>query len=143
METPLTDREYIAVYGSLMRIHGAQKLAGTTDKLEFIRECRIPGRLYDLGEFPGLLPGTGEVLGELFKVKHPDALRLLDDYEAFYPNDRKRSLFVRQEMRLVEPPISCWVYLYNHAPGGHPLVGSGSWTEYLRRHNRPLEAVLP
>lgn len=139
METVNPEREYIAVYGSLMQIHGAQALAGTVDKLKLVGKCKIPGLLYDLGEFPGLVPGDSEVMGELYEVKHPDALRLLDDYEAFYPNDPKLSLFVRQRMQLVEPKIECWGYLYNQTLSGMPRVEGGNWTEYLRQQNRPLK----
>jgi len=139
MEAIHPDRDHIAVYGSLMRIHGAQQLAGTTDKLRLIGPCKIPGLLYDLGEFPGLLPGNGEVVGELYELEHPDALRLLDDYEAFYPNNSRRSLFIRQRMRLAEPAIECWVYFYNQPLTGHTKVANGNWTDYLRRHNRPLQ----
>jgi len=138
MEPIHPSHEYIAVYGSLMSIHGAQKLAGTTDKLKLIGQCKIPGLLYDLDEFPGLVPGDGEVVGELYMVEHPDALRLLDDYEAFYPNDPQRSLFVRHRLCLIEPAMECWVYLYNQPLTGRPRVESGNWTDYLRAQNRPL-----
>jgi len=141
METIDPNRDCIAVYGSLMRVHGAQDLAGTTDKLRFLGECRIPGQLYDLGEFPGLVPGPDEVAGELYRIEHADALPLLDDYEAFYESNPSQSLFVRRRIRLNQPPIDCWVYFFNQEPKGNPKVEGGNWTEYLRLQGRPMRVT--
>jgi len=121
-----------------MRVHGAQELAGTTDLLRLVGACRIPGELYDLGEYPGLTPGEGTVTGELYEVIDPQGLRLLDEYEAYYEHDAVRSLFVRRQVRLIEPELECWVYLYNQPVDGKSRIPAGNWTEHLRREGRPF-----
>ena len=45
--------------------------------------CTIQGLLYDLGEYPGLKPGEGSVIGELFEVRALSVFHQLDEYERY------------------------------------------------------------
>ncbi|MFM7103055.1 MAG: gamma-glutamylcyclotransferase, partial [Verrucomicrobiota bacterium] len=120
----------LAVYGSLRRSTGRLAELGVADDLELLGECRLAGRLYDLGEFPGLLPGPGSVVGELYRFSRPRTLAILDDYEAFLPADPAGSLFVREPVQLLEPERLAWVYRYNRpAPAGAEVV-SGDWLQH-------------
>ena len=120
--------ELIAFYGSLMREHGLLHRLGVAEKLEYLGPCKIPGHLYDLGDYPGLKEAPeGAVAGECFRLCDPTALCALDAYEDFRPADPDASLFVRRTVRLIEPPLECWVYLYAGSVRPQDRVASGHW----------------
>jgi len=48
--------EHIIFYGSLMQNLGGRKKIEIENDVEFQEYCKIKGQLYDLGEYPGLLP---------------------------------------------------------------------------------------
>ena len=77
-------RQYLFVYGTLRR--GARN--SRTDLLErgarLIGAATIPGRLVDLGDYPGLLrPARPEdrVQGEVYRLERPGLLQRIDEYE--------------------------------------------------------------
>lgn len=62
--------DYVAVYGSLMRGFGLSDAPEGLEELLIDRgSCVISGKLYDLGDYPGLVPGDGNVNGELYEVR--------------------------------------------------------------------------
>lgn len=110
-----------------MRGMGAIDELGVGDGVSYLSECVLAGRLYDLGRFPGLLPGEGQVQGELFAICDERVLRVLDRFEAFDPNDPEGSLFVRKRAKLVQPEADAWIYYYNREPRTASLLTSGDW----------------
>lgn len=114
--------EFIAFYGSLMGDHGKQEELKIKGCLEAVGPCEIRGRLYDLGEYPGLVQGDGRVKAELYKVKDPAVFSLLDEYEEFDVRGPDRSLFVRHVVRLSEPTRDAWVYFYNRPVNNLPEI---------------------
>jgi gamma-glutamylcyclotransferase (GGCT)/AIG2-like uncharacterized protein YtfP len=110
----------IAFYGTLMRGCGATfGDVGEATALE--GPCGIPGLLWDLGEYPGLTEGEGEVVGELHRILDERALETLDAYED------EGSLFLRKRVRLIEPEVEAWVYVYaGSLARATPIVG-GCW----------------
>src|SRR5580700_8569997 len=103
---------YLAVYGSLRTGH---ELPDTPPALGALLvdagPCTIAGALFDLGSYPGLVPGDGRVVGELFEIVDvARALPLLDHYEGYDAADPEGSLYLRQSVLLVEPAIEAWVY---------------------------------
>jgi gamma-glutamylcyclotransferase (GGCT)/AIG2-like uncharacterized protein YtfP len=121
---------HIAFYGLLLGGLRAEAVPGLPEGLRYERPCRIPGVIYDLGGFPGLRAGEGEVSGELYALERPAVLEHLDAFEGFDPADPERSLYVRRRLMLLEPPARAWVYLYNGDPGGRPVIHSGDWRAY-------------
>ena len=109
----------IAFYGTLMRGFGAQRALGLEAALRFEGACRIPGVLWDLGPYPGLTAGDGEVIGELFSLDSESTLAALDEFEG--------DEYERRELLLADPPVKAWVYLLRQAPEGRPRVESGCW----------------
>lgn len=96
--------ERLAVYGTLRRGFDVQAKLGVSGRLRFERPCVIPGRLIDLGDYPGLLPGDGRVPGELFGVLDPAVWPILDEYEG--------EEYERRRTDLLEPRVKAWVYVY-------------------------------
>jgi len=113
----------LATYGTLMRAGGGVERLGVADRVSVVGACRFEGCLYDLGRFPGAVPGGGTVCGELLRLSDPEVWAVLDRYEGYDPDDEAASLFVRRRVSLTEPAgRTAWVYWYNDDPGEAPRV---------------------
>lgn len=124
---------FLATYGTLMRAFDACKRLEVADRLSFVSTCYLSGDLYDLGHFPGAVPGDGSIRGELFRLRDPQVWAVLDRYEGYDPNQETASLFLRRRVKLEAPTDqTAWVYWYNGDPTGHPQVTSGDWAVYVR-----------
>jgi gamma-glutamylcyclotransferase (GGCT)/AIG2-like uncharacterized protein YtfP len=118
----------LATYGTLMRPFGGCERLGVADRVSFVATCRFDGVLYDLGRFPGAVPGDGLVHGELLRLHDPQVWAVLDPYEGYDADRKDESLFVRRRETLREPADrAAWVYWFNGDPTGHPKVSSGDW----------------
>lgn len=127
-------KDYLALYGSLMRGFGEVEKISTIQKLEYKGSCNIPGSLYDLGEYPGLVPDDDSVVvGELYVVKDSRIFREFDIFERYDPNNRKDSLYVRSCIRLREPKLDAWVYIYNKETSGKERIYSGDWRAHQKQ----------
>lgn len=116
-----------------MRPFGLHEKLGLTHRLTFVSTCALAGVLYDLGRFPGAVPGNDVIYGELFRLRSPQVWAVLDRYEGYRAEDEKASLFVRRQVVLRNPhEQTAWVYWYNGDPSGHPRVPSGNWLTYVQ-----------
>lgn len=83
---------------------------------KFIEAGQLPGRLYDLGEYPGFVyqaEAKTFVRGEIFRLDRnvPQVLAALDEYEGVNmpnPEYRKQTLKVQS----ASGSIDCLVYVY-------------------------------
>lgn len=124
----------LVTYGTLMRAFGRHDDLGVNDDFVFVSRCRWSGRLFDLGAYPGAVPGTGTVYGELFRVQTARAWDVLDRYEGYDPANEASSLFVRRTVSLNMPENrTAWVYWYNGAVEQGERVPSGDWLVYTGR----------
>lgn len=130
-ETPLSSYEYLFLYGTLMRGLQAMDALPAGEYLQFVCESQIQGRLYDLGSYPGLKEGAGLVVGEVYKVLHPEVWEVLDPYEDYFPGDESGSLYLRQPIELMGEPGSAWTYIYNQHVDEHNLIDDGDWRRYF------------
>lgn len=127
----------LATYGTLMRSFGGCERLGVADRVSFVQTCRFVGVLYDLGRFPGAVPGEGTVHGELLRLHDPQVWAVLDRYEGYDPDREEDSLFVRRRVDLQEPSDqTAWVYWFNGDPTGQPRVPSGDWAAYVQDDER-------
>jgi gamma-glutamylcyclotransferase (GGCT)/AIG2-like uncharacterized protein YtfP len=88
----------------------------------------IPGRLYDLGWFPGLIldtPNPGLVAVELTSVP---SLAPFDLYEGYSPQNPESSLYIRQEVTILG--ITGWIYVYNNKYDINKLIPCGDWLKH-------------
>jgi gamma-glutamylcyclotransferase (GGCT)/AIG2-like uncharacterized protein YtfP len=123
--------ELLAVYGTLM---SGQSYEGRPDVESLMRSlgpCRIPGTLFSEGDYPWLVQGEGEVSGELYEVDDAATFALLDDYE----NEGRHTLdgsgrYARVRIRLLEPDVEAWVYVWEGAERGDP-IDDGDWRAWL------------
>lgn len=128
--------EFIFVYGSLMA--GVRSRVAKTfhAQAEWVGVGRVKGRLYDLGEYPGLVLGNDEsyVQGQVFRIFNKDILLpFLDEYEGLIPEHPAASEYRRElaTVQLADHFINCWMYLYNQAITDLPLIESGNYLQYL------------
>ena len=122
------NKHLVFVYGTLRR-GGLRAMPDVFPGAKFVGGASVRGRLYDLGEYPGLLLGESDsrVVGEVYEVDDAtldrmDAIEASDDY-------RRR----RVEVSLDTGGGECWVYAPERDPefySRHKLITSGDWIEY-------------
>jgi len=117
--------DHIFFYGTLMRMFPLRARAGIDDWLEYVGNGRVPGVLFDLGSYPGLVVDScSQVCGEVYRVIDPVKLFArvdpMEDYRAATP---KEGQYVRQTMNSILEDgrvVIVWCYVYNQ-----PLPSSG------------------
>jgi gamma-glutamylcyclotransferase (GGCT)/AIG2-like uncharacterized protein YtfP len=128
----------VFVYGTLMQGEslGGMILAANPRR---IVPARTPGRLVDLGDYPGLIParrGGQWVFGEFaeFQVaeiqKMDTLLARLDFIEEYLPGCEARSLYLRRSVpvELEDRTESwAWAYFYNRPYDPRSMILSGDW----------------
>ncbi len=119
----LAGRLRVAVYGTLKRgrtnhhfLRGAR----------FLGEERLPHlRLYDLGPYPGAVPGrSGSITVEMYEIT-PAHLSRLDWLEDCRQDLPAVGLYRRQQVATRCGPA--WLYLYNRSVRGRRWLRSGRW----------------
>ena len=103
-------------------------------KARFVGRARVQGRLFHLGEYPGLVPSRDPGLwvhGEVYALENPpDTLARLDDYEACGPNDPEPHEFERVEKQVVLESgtrDNVWVYVYRGSTTDKKEISSGDY----------------
>ncbi len=132
------------VYGTLMRGMPFPMAAYLEQNARFLCEGRLPGCLYDLGGYPGLvyLPGQEKwVRGHVFELADAQSVfERLDAYEAFYPESPEQSEYLRFSVPVetTEGDIDCQTYIYNRPLEGLPELGFSFWGDWYERHKHRL-----
>lgn len=101
---------------------------------QFAGEAWIPGKLYDLGQYPGLCyvpEGTEVVWGEIFVMNNSNSvLGILDGYEGIFGKEsdeyRRRLLPVFKG----EDVFNCWVYEWAQFIPDHLMIPAGRYEHY-------------
>jgi len=125
--------DLLFVYGSLRRgfeLHGI--LAGLGAR--HVGKASLPGRLFDLGDYPGAEPSTGvanRVHGEVYRLANPErALQVLDRAEGLRPGRPAESWYRREIAQItLEDGASAqaWVYWLGRWSGPKRLIASGDY----------------
>ena len=104
----------------------------------FMGAAQVPGRLVDVGRYPGLLPGEGSVVGEVYEVDDAHLARL-DGVEDMLPGDRAASQYWREEVTVLSGPLqgqSVQTYVYNRPTDGLTPIPHGDYRRYIREVGR-------
>lgn len=109
----------IFVYGSLRRKQGNSHWMTNA---QWVGEYCIKGyRLYNLGLYPGAVPGDGRVYGEIYRI---DAITLSE-------LDELRVADGEYKRTLIQTPFgSAWMYVYQYQVDHLPLIESGDWLDH-------------
>lgn len=125
--------EYLFVYGTLRKDFGNELHKLITRNSEFIGLADYQGKMYNIGEYPGIVASddaNSKVIGELYKLSNSLRLiRILDEYEEFYPENIAESVFVRNAISVsIDGTIyEAYSYLYNRPTDGLPEITSGDF----------------
>jgi len=123
------------IYGTLLpglrlqaEMSGAERLGNAT----------VPGRLVDVGRYPGLVHGEGEVIGEVYRVSDAQLARL-DAVEDMVRGDRMASQYWREQLPVLSGPcagLPVWTYVYNRPTEGLTPIPHGDYRRYIRELGR-------
>ncbi len=124
----IAPNDLFAAYGLLRDGGGGLERLGLVGSLTRVSACVIPGLLYDLGGFPGIVEGEGRVAADLFRVNSAEAGAAMDEFEDFDPEDPGGSSYVRRKVQLIEPEgETAWVYVWTRAVSADERIASGDW----------------
>lgn len=132
----------VAVYGTLRR-GGSNDIRRWQADVRWRGHCRLPGQLYDLGHYPGLiLDGSCKVLAEVYELT-PTLERELDRVEEVWPVDigeyAKRIIDVELLPLDEGPPQAVQVLVYEALPAGvheRALIDDDDWLGWWTRQGR-------
>ncbi len=138
----------VFVYGTLMR--GESRFSRpSAHGLTCALLAEMPGRLLDLGAYPGLLPPTGPdqwVEGEFIRVRDiGPGIADLDAIEGFRGFGEPGSLYRRA---LVEVGVGdgrtrlAWTYFLADEHTNAPVIPSGSWRASRSRRDAFIERLI-
>jgi gamma-glutamylcyclotransferase (GGCT)/AIG2-like uncharacterized protein YtfP len=117
----------LAVYGLLRSGETGFERFGLAGAFAPLGPCVIPGQLYDLGAYPGLIDGEGDVVGELFEVRDLGVMPALDAFEDYWPEQPDRSRYERVQVQLKTPHRLAWVYVWRLGLDDARHIDSGDW----------------
>lgn len=125
------DIDRVFVYGTLRK---NESRAGVFPGQEQLFEnCHIEGfDLLHLGGFPGIVPGSGKVIGEVYSIDE-DLLARLDRIEGYCGEPGPQNLYNREIVEVIDENGSvgpAYVYVYNLEGSHrdtHEKIESGDW----------------
>ena len=129
--------DYIFFYGTLMRTFPLRARVGIDDWLEYVGDGRVPGLLFDLGAYPGLVAdASSEVCGEVYKILNPVELFThidpIEDYRVMAPHEGQ---YIRQTMNATLDDgreKTVWCYVYNHPLPLSGRIKDGDYRHYVK-----------
>ena len=125
---------YIVFYGSLMKGFSTLKQLGLEETISFLGCVKLVGTLYDLGDYPGYTEcGSTAIKAELFKIRDPSCLLLLDEFEGYRAHNASASLYLRRvkEVLFMDKKVESFVYIYNSITEGYRTIDHGDWIRHL------------
>lgn len=127
--------QLLFIYGTLMP---GLRLEAQMQGARFVGAAQVPGRLVDLGRYPGLLAGDGLVTGEVYEVDAAQLARL-DEVEGMVPGDRAASQYWREAVTVAGGALlgqSVQTYVYNRPVDGCTPIAHGDYRRYIREVGR-------
>jgi gamma-glutamylcyclotransferase (GGCT)/AIG2-like uncharacterized protein YtfP len=125
---------FLFVYGTLRHGSPHPMARFLAERARLVGQARVPGRLYDLGRYPGLTePRTPEdwVFGDLFELEDPQLTLLeLDHYEECSPADAQPWLFERRPVPVAlatGETLTAWAYFYRGTVEENGRIVSGEY----------------
>ncbi|MCE0828297.1 MULTISPECIES: gamma-glutamylcyclotransferase family protein [Buttiauxella] len=108
----------IFVYGSLRRKQGNSHWMTNA---QWLGDHHVENyALYNLGHYPGVVPGEGSVVGEVYRI----------DASTLSELDALRTKGGEYKRQLIQTPYgSAWMYVYQRQVDGLTRIESGDWVD--------------
>lgn len=126
---------HLFVYGTLRQGCSSHELLQRLGA-RLVTAGYIRGLLYDLGEYPGAVEGSGgrnRVFGEVYWLpRAARAFKVLDDFEGFDPAEQAVSLFERRTTTVTLAgggEMQAWIYWLAGARRSGRRVASGNYAK--------------
>lgn len=123
----------VFVYGTLRQ--GDCRAGALADYPEVELDARVQGfRMLNLGAFPGIIPGEGEIKGEVYEIDAA-CLRLLDGIEGYREDDPENSLYRREKAMSYDSRGKeigeTYLYVFNRPSRADlsKVITSGDWLQ--------------
>jgi gamma-glutamylcyclotransferase (GGCT)/AIG2-like uncharacterized protein YtfP len=119
----------IFVYGTLLK--GLER-NGILAASKYLTHATIQADLYDCGDYPGVVQGTGTVHGELYAIDR-DTLDKLDRVEGYQEDNQAASLFIRRQVQVKANPgyeTTAFCYFYNQDVVNLTRIEHGNYVRY-------------
>ena len=134
---------FVFVYGTLLQGLERHQTLGNS---EFLGPAIMGGaKLYDLGAYPGLVLGNGEVTGELYRVD-AQVLAALDAIEGYHEQTPEKSLYLRtlHTVRLFATGESreAYVYVFNGSVTHAKPIGVEDYRRYRLENSSNSQWML-
>jgi gamma-glutamylcyclotransferase (GGCT)/AIG2-like uncharacterized protein YtfP len=113
-------RERLFAYGTLMRGHALHAVLARGAAFAGAGHAR--GTLLDLGPYPGLVEGRGRVRGEVYELRAPELLSVLDREEGYNFERRRATVTLAGGRR-----VRAWLYRYRGPRHAATVVRGGDW----------------
>lgn len=128
--------DYIFVYGLLKSMYNNEAAKFIRQHCTLVGTGTIPGRLFDLGTYPGMVyepNAKTTVLGEVFKINsNKEGLtKYLDEFEECGPEFEQPNEY-RKEIILTKvngATINASSYIYNRNLEGLKMIDSGNYDD--------------
>ncbi|MBT5484334.1 MAG: gamma-glutamylcyclotransferase [Gammaproteobacteria bacterium] len=129
--------DYLFVYGTLRSdTYSDSYRQLIAPEFTLISRATIPGKLYLIADYPGLLPAekpTDLVVGEVYSFTGSELqLADIDDYEGCGVNSQQPHLYrrIKESVALQDgTTISAWTYFYNFSINENMLIRSGDFLD--------------
>ena len=124
------------VYGTLRPFVDIAMASWLRRVARYLGPAITPGRLYDLGPYPGMTAARGRrehVVGDVYRVASPRVLRVLDRYEAGPARRKARFLRERCTVSLDRGGSRvAWTYRYRYRVVSAARIASGDYRLHYR-----------
>lgn len=124
--------DYLFVYGTLVRNskHNSKLML---EEMECIGTGKIHGKMYDLGEYPGVIENNEKyVYGEIYRIHDLKILSAIDEYEEVAQLESQKGLYIRKITNAIldqGKEIQVFAYFYNKSIQNMKEIPSGKWNE--------------
>lgn len=125
--------KHFFVYGTLKEGGELSDSSGIANLRVKVVDAKITGfDMFDLGWFPGILPGEGIVNGELHEYKKPETVTsILDSIEGYREADKDNSLYLRKEIDVETDDgktVKASIYVFNKKLNSNAKkIKNGTW----------------
>jgi gamma-glutamylcyclotransferase (GGCT)/AIG2-like uncharacterized protein YtfP len=121
----LTRRDSLLfVYGTLRPFVDIEMAKWLRRNARYLGAATTPGRLYDLGAYPGMKAARGRrerVVGDVYRVRDARVFRVLDRYEAKFVRERCVVSLDRGGRRVA------WTYRYRYRIANAARIAGGDY----------------